>query len=299
MSIPARCLSRTLFQVSRRIPAKRKCTASAFTYHRGANRSIQHRQLCTSFPQRADNRNNSGPSGAYDEDDHDDEQVDFSFDKEPEGGYKTPTTPITLADLDADEVADYEMLTPKDRASYLRLQNHYAAEFEEAGIDTRSDPDGELPDPILDKVVDDLERQIDKEMEPLDFPDVPLQARDKGFWALDEEDDELAQVEDGEEEWDESAISSVAQNELDLHREVREYTRVIAWDMPLLQSKCSFRICCRRRLYPNIILQNSPNHSRRQQMQHPSASATRPTWANTIPRPAKSFFNSLPRTSPT
>ncbi|KAJ9603521.1 37S ribosomal protein S24, mitochondrial [Cladophialophora chaetospira] len=234
MATPARYLSRTLFQVTRRIPVKRKCITPGFTRPRVAPSSMQHRELSTTLRRGADNtRHTSAFNPAQDE--GDDEEVPIDFGKEPEGGYKTPNHPIALEDLDADELADYDMLTPKDKAAYLKLQNHYAAEFEEAGIDTWSDHDGELEDPFMDKVVADLERKLDRETEPLDFPDVPLQAKEKGFWALDEEDDEFTQVEDGEEEWDESAISSVAQSELDLHREVREYTRVIAWDMPLLQ----------------------------------------------------------------
>ena len=228
MANTARHLCRTLFQVSRQIPAKRKCqpqTQLLARRHQAASRSIQqHRHLSTSLRRPAAQDN-----------DNDGEDIDFS--KPPEGGYKSPTTPITVDDLDPDELADYNMLSPKDRSAYLQLQNHYAAEFEAAGIDYTTDPEGELEDPQMDKLVDDLDRKLTKEIEPLDFPDVPLENKDRGFWALDEEDDELTQVEDGDEEWDESAISSVAHSELDLHREIREYTRVIAWDMPLLQSK--------------------------------------------------------------
>ncbi|OCT52917.1 37S ribosomal protein Rsm24 [Cladophialophora carrionii] len=234
MATPARYLSRTLFQVSRRIPVKRKCQSAAFGRPQIPNRSIQcQRHLSTTIAQRADNTRDTSAS---DGEDHTEDALDFDFDKEPKGGYQMPSSPITVADLDADELADFNMLSPKDQVAYLKLQNHYAAEFEAAGIDVNSDPEGELPDPVMDKLVVDLERKLDKEIEPLDFPDIPLQNKDKGFWALDEEDDEFTQVEDGEEEWDESAITSVAHSELDLHREIREYTRVIAWDMPLLQN---------------------------------------------------------------
>ncbi|KIW68936.1 hypothetical protein PV04_04847 [Phialophora macrospora] len=232
MATPARYLSRTLFQVGRRIPVKRKCQSAAFARPPIPTKSIQcRRHLSTTIPQRAENSRDTPAS----EQDHTEDAFDFDFDKEPEGGYQSPSSPITVADLDADELADFNMLSPKDQVAYLKLQNHYAAEFEAAGIDVNNDPEGELPDPFMDKLVGDLERKLDKEIEPLDFPDIPLQNKDKGFWALDEEDDEFTQVEDGEEEWDESAITSVAHSELDLHREIREYTRVIAWDMPLLQ----------------------------------------------------------------
>ena len=228
MATPTRYFCRRLFQVSRQVPLKRKCqSATPFPTqrHQSIRPRIQSRQFSTTLPRRA----------AQEDDNGEEESLDFS--KAPEGGYKTPSTPVTLADLDADDVADYNMLSPKDQGAYLQLQNHYAAEFEAAGIDWAHDPNGELADPQMDKIVDDFTRKLNKEIEPLDFPDEPLSNRDKGFWALDEEDDEFTQVEDGEEEWDESAITSVAHSELDLHREIREYTRVIAWDMPLLQSR--------------------------------------------------------------
>ncbi|OAL39620.1 hypothetical protein AYO20_01017 [Fonsecaea nubica] len=238
MATTARHLCRTLFQVSRRIPVKRKCQAAQcqlFTQrHNVTSTSGQFRQLSTTLPRRADKpQRTSAFDQDGDEEEEDDQGLDFS--RPPEGGYKVPSTPITLADLDADELADFQMLSPKDQESYLALQNHYAAEFEEAGINFNADPNAQ--DPLMERLVDSVDREIGKEVEPLDFPDVPLKNSEVGYWALDEEDDEFTQVEDGDEEWDESAISSVAHNELDLHREVRQYTRVIAWDMPLLQRK--------------------------------------------------------------
>ncbi|KIW89587.1 uncharacterized protein Z519_09743 [Cladophialophora bantiana CBS 173.52] len=236
MATTARHLCRSLFQVSRQIPVKRKCQAAQSQLfarrHRTTGTSLQLRQLSTTLPRRVDtNRRTSVFDQKGDEDEDDEEDLDLS--RPPEGGYKIPSTPITVADLDPDELADFQMLSPKDQESYLALQNHYAAEFEEAGINFNADPNA--PDPFMEKLVDNVDREIGKEVEPLDFPDVPLKSNEVGYWALDEEDDEFTQVEDGDEEWDESAISSVAHNELDLHREVREYTRVIAWDMPLLQ----------------------------------------------------------------
>ncbi|KIX95301.1 uncharacterized protein Z520_08818 [Fonsecaea multimorphosa CBS 102226] len=234
MATTARHLCRSLFQVTRQIPVKRKCQTAAQSQllaqrrHRVTSTSVQFRQLSTSLPRRADNNRRTS---AFDQDADDDEDdgEDLDLSRPPEGGYKVPSTPITLADLDADELADFQMLSPKDQESYLALQNHYAAEFEEAGIDFNAE------DPSMERLVDSVDREIGKEVEPLDFPDVPLKGNEVGFWALDEQDDEFTQVEDGDEEWDESAISSVAHSELDLHREIREYTRVIAWDMPLLQ----------------------------------------------------------------
>jgi small subunit ribosomal protein S35 len=76
--------------------------------------------------------------------------------------------------------------------------------------------------------------RIERE-EPMRFEDVREKTR--GFWA-EEEDDEFSIVEDGDEEFNDDEITSMAHAELELHREVREYARIAAWDMPLLSSMC-------------------------------------------------------------
>lgn len=208
MATPTRHLCRTLFQISRRIPVKRKCQTPFLARQRVA---VPFRQLSTTCLRRANDRQNV----LFEADDDDD------LEEPSPDSYRTPSSkPITTADLDASELADFNMLSPKDQVEYLALQNHYAAELEDA---TAED--------AMDALVDTVDRQVSEEVEPLDFPDVPHRP---GFWAEDE-DDEFGQVEDDDDNPDDSGITSVAHSELDLHREVREYTRVIAWDMPLLQ----------------------------------------------------------------
>jgi hypothetical protein len=57
----------------------------------------------------------------------------------------------------------------------------------------------------------------------------------EGFWNHGEEKSEMAEIgEDPEFEGDD--ITSMAHQELDQHREYREYARVAAWEMPLLSS---------------------------------------------------------------
>ncbi|EXJ88796.1 hypothetical protein A1O3_01860 [Capronia epimyces CBS 606.96] len=214
MATPARHLCRSLFQVSRRIPGKRKCPSQFMAWPRQA---IFLRQLSTTTPRKADEPSKSRSV----RDTQEGEDYDDSLDRPTE--YLTPGTLITVADLDPQERADFDLLPKQEQQEYLALQNHYAALFE-----------SEQADAALDGIVNDVDRQVDKEVEDLDFPDVALDRREAGYWAQDE-DDEFGQVEDGDEPWDDSAISSIAHSELDVHREVREYTRVIAWDMPLLQ----------------------------------------------------------------
>lgn len=211
MANPARHLCRTIFQVTRQIPVKRKCQSQCLVRHRTA---APVRQLSTTCSQRADNPSSRRPAQNAQT------ELDEADDIDP-SEYLTPGTPITAADLDPQERADYDVLPKAKQEEYLALQNHYAAVFESVEADTE-----------LDNMVMQVDRQVDSEVEPLDFPDDQLRPRDMSFWAIDE-DDEFGQVEE-EEPWDDSAITSVAHSELEVHREVREYTRVIAWDMPLL-----------------------------------------------------------------
>lgn len=78
----------------------------------------------------------------------------------------------------------------------------------------------------IDSDVSVMERQI-----PIRFTEA-IRAR-KGFWAKAEDDDH-AQVPD--EKYEDDAITSMAHAELEEHRELREYARIVAWDMPSLAS---------------------------------------------------------------
>jgi small subunit ribosomal protein S35 len=75
-----------------------------------------------------------------------------------------------------------------------------------------------------------------KEDLPIEDRLPPLKPSEVGLFAEDDPDT-FAQVEDADDDWDESMITSIAESELQLHREIREYTRMAAWDMPLLTSK--------------------------------------------------------------
>ncbi|KAL5343765.1 mitochondrial ribosomal subunit protein-domain-containing protein [Aspergillus crustosus] len=79
--------------------------------------------------------------------------------------------------------------------------------------------------------------QIDKHVSKIDreYPMTFTEGRSKiqGFWASDE-DDEFGVVEDQDDDFHDDDITSMAHAELELHREIREYARIAAWDMPLL-----------------------------------------------------------------
>ena len=120
----------------------------------------------------------------------------------------------------------YDMLAPDQRAEFDAENRRIVAEFNDVG--KRAAMFAEL-----DKKVN----QIDKE-EDLRFEDI--RTKQRGFWAEDDPD-ELAQVEDGDEEINDDEITSMAHSEMELHREVREYARIAAWDMPMLSSKFETR----------------------------------------------------------
>lgn len=116
----------------------------------------------------------------------------------------------------------YDMMSPEERAEFDAENRRLVAEYND--IEKRREAFAEL-----DRSVN----QIDKE-EDIRFEDVRM--KQYGFWG-DEEDDEFAQVEDGDEEINDDEITSMAHAEMELHREMREYARIAAWDMPLLNSK--------------------------------------------------------------
>ncbi len=213
MATTARHVCRTLFQVSRQIPVKRKCQPQLLVRHRQAT---SFRPLSTTISRQADTPRNRQT----------DDSVEDESDEIDPSEYLTPRNMITVADFGPEERADYDMLSKDKQESYLALQNHYAAVLESA------EAEREYSDTI-----DKIDRQIEKEMEPLDFPEYQIPYKEVGYWAHSEED-EFGQVEE-DAPWDDSAISSVAHSELEVHRELREYTRVIAWDMPLLNRTSS------------------------------------------------------------
>lgn len=72
--------------------------------------------------------------------------------------------------------------------------------------------------------------EVSQEIDPEDFK---IERIKPGLMALGEED-EQGTGEDEDFEGDD--ISSLAHGELEQHREMREYARLAAWEMPLLNS---------------------------------------------------------------
>jgi hypothetical protein len=201
MATFVRHFSRSLLQVGRRTPAKRKCNSQ---WHCTAPRCRTFSSASPWLVEDDDNRKASSASTATS---------------------KKKTKPFTPADFTPEERADFEQLSKEQQATELTRIN---------AIQDALD-NGEL-DEEIDAEVTEMAREIDREVEPLRFIDYRARGPEVGFWA-DDEDDEFGQVEDDDDDVSEEDITSVAHSQLELHREMREYARIVAWDMPLLKSK--------------------------------------------------------------
>lgn len=172
------------------------------------------------------------------------EDADNPAELQPEE-YLTPEVSLQASDLDNQERADYDALPAEQQKQYLAELNHWKAMSEQvpkmSDVQYWGEDGQDFPDPNLEEEIgrDDmrhieslLKREMDFDMR---IPKATSARNGMGWWA-DDEDDEMGQYPDMDDEWDENIISSIAENELQLHREIRQYTRVAAWEMPLLTS---------------------------------------------------------------
>ena len=148
--------------------------------------------------------------------------------------WEMPSEPITVDHLKGDERAYYDTLSEQVQNAYLGQLNHSLAELEQSIPSS-----GRMAQVRMDVAAENAKNQ-------LEIPFARTDPRELGYWG-DDEDDEFGQVEDDDDDWDESMMTSVAESQLELHREIREYMRVTAWDMPLLNSNITLdnvRKCC-------------------------------------------------------
>ncbi|KAJ6017549.1 hypothetical protein N7451_000928 [Penicillium sp. IBT 35674x] len=136
-----------------------------------------------------------------------------------------PPMPEYSPDLLSKEARSmYDMMSPEERAAFDAENRRIVADFND--VSKRTAVFAEL---------EKMSNQIDRE-EDMRFEDIRTKSR--GFWAEDE-DDELALVEDGDEEINDDEITSMAHASMEVHREMREYARIAAWDMPMLSKLAS------------------------------------------------------------
>lgn len=115
-----------------------------------------------------------------------------------------------------------------------------------------------------------------------------------GFFAAGEDD---PQDVGADEEFAGDDMTSIAHGQLEQHREIREYMRIAAWEMPMLSSSSSTSTSTKNR-EELIESQNSPSHSRLHRSTILSASAIPLTWAKRIRPRRKLFLNFASGTCP-
>ena len=161
----------------------------------------------------------------------DDEDEDFG-----KGELQIPAKPYTAADLDPQERATFETMSKDEQKRYLDVQNHFKAILESEEMSAVTDEEAKA-------AASEIQRSG---IVPLMPEERNLAALKDGFWQEDE-DDEFGQVPDDDDETTDDMITSVAESELEVHREIREYTRIAAWDLPLLlrgHISCSLPVLC-------------------------------------------------------
>ncbi|PWY95224.1 37S ribosomal protein Rsm24 [Aspergillus sclerotioniger CBS 115572] len=121
--------------------------------------------------------------------------------------------------LSSEERARYDMLSPEERQEFDEENRLLVAEYNDP--QKRAAMFSELDREAMD---------IDKS-NPLSFNKRRL--KNGGLWAEDETD-EFCIVEDGDEDFNDDEMTSMAYAQLEEHRDIREYTRIAAWDMPFL-----------------------------------------------------------------
>ncbi|KAL2857916.1 mitochondrial ribosomal subunit protein-domain-containing protein [Aspergillus pseudoustus] len=130
-----------------------------------------------------------------------------------------PAPEYSPSQLTKEERSLYDLLSPEDRAKFDVDNAMMIAEYNDPAKRAKMFAE-------IDKEVQQMEREF-----PMRF-DEP-RGKVRGFWAEDE-DDEFGLVEDFDDVVQDDEITTPAHAELELHREMREYARITAWDMPFL-----------------------------------------------------------------
>ncbi|KAG0159827.1 hypothetical protein PDIDSM_7354 [Penicillium digitatum] len=114
----------------------------------------------------------------------------------------------------------YDMMSPEERAAFDEENIRMVAEFNDPQKRAAAFEE-------IEQAVQKIEREEDLRFEE-------IRPRRPGFWAEDEPDELVNMLEDGDEEINDDEITSLAHAGMELHREMREYARITAWDMPML-----------------------------------------------------------------
>ncbi len=139
---------------------------------------------------------------------------------------QSTTQHLTIEDLEDDARAEFDRASPEEQQEW-REGLKALSEVDQTASFT---DDLDAMEEAMTRDVEEIDRET-----PFAFPEQRPNKNNGGFWA-DEEQDELGQVFDDDDDFQADDMTTVAHAQLDLHRDMREYQRRIAWDMPLLSS---------------------------------------------------------------
>ena len=126
---------------------------------------------------------------------------------------------FSLSDLDSEEVAVYESLSPEDREQWREEAQQMHDHMTSPAVE--SELQGEVS------------RAVHETAEEVPSERIVVERIKQGLFSMGE-DEEQDSGED--EEFEADDITSLGHGELEQHREMRHYARIAAWEMPLLSS---------------------------------------------------------------
>lgn len=198
------------------VPFQRACYQAARQATRHQPPTLQPRRGPTNLPQWQPARPFTSQPRSLSK--NDDPQVSNETSSEDSEDLAPYFNPKLFATLSPDEQAVYRTLTPTERKQYPRVRDTLEQEFDR---ETRFSRDLEV---TTNQHAEELER---------DFP-TPRERVQKrpedNFWNMGEGAEGIGP----EDEVREDDISSTAHAELEQHREIREFMRRAAWEMPML-----------------------------------------------------------------
>ena len=162
----------------------------------------------------------SSPTARRNKEDDDDFDED-----EDDGLFASKQTPVSFIDsLDPQARAHYEALSPKEREVFEAEARKFDEYMTSPAVESR-----------LSAAVSQAAHEVAVGSPQSDV--VPARIR-PGFMAMGEEDEQGTGEDD---EFEDDDITSLGHGELEQHREMREYARIAAWEMPLLSSMSSYK----------------------------------------------------------
>lgn len=146
-------------------------------------------------------------------------------DEDDSSSSKEPPEPYTFdyEDLNAEGRQHYDPLSPEEKIQFQKDCKEYS-EFRKVEYEHMTSPavESELQG-LVSEAVSEIQRGFP--------PPGPRPRITPGLMAMGEVDEQNSGEDD---EFDGDDISSIAHGELEQHREIREYARIAAWEMPML-----------------------------------------------------------------